>query len=95
LVRKWCEHLTKAIYQISTHRAIPPQYERETGNNLILLLNTIPNFPRIDFDYINDSINFGVQPSHDDPEWTSPDKNSIIHRMDRLKQIARNHNVDL
>ena len=95
LIRKWCEHLTKAIFQISTSRAIPPQYESATGSYLISLLRTIPGFSEADFTYINDSINFGVQPSHDDPEWTSPDKDSIIHRMDRLKQIARNHNVDL
>ncbi len=95
LIRKWCEHLTKAIFQISTGRAIPPQYESATGSYLISLLCTIPGFSEADFTYINDSINFGVQPSHDDPEWTSPDKDSIIHRMDRLKQIARNHNLDL
>lgn len=95
LIRKWCEHLTKAIFQISTGRAISPQYESATGSYLISLLCTIPGFSEADFTYINDSINFGVQPSHDDPEWTSPDKDSIIHRIDRLKQIARNHNVDL
>lgn len=95
LIRKWCEHLTKAIFQVSTGRAVPTQYESATGSYLISLLHTIRNFPERDFDYINDSINFGVQPSHDDPEWTPPDKDSIIHRMDRLKQIARNHNVAL
>ena len=95
LIRKWCEHLTKAIFQVSTGRAIPKQYESATGSNLISLLHTIPNFPGRDFTYINDSINFGVQPSHDDPEWTAPSKDSIIQRMDCLKQIARNHNVDL
>jgi len=95
LIRKWCEHLTKAIFQVSTGHVIPIQYESATGSYLISLLHTIPNFPERDFTYINDSINFGVRPSHDDPEWTPPDKDSIIHRMDRLKQIARNHNVDL
>jgi len=95
LIRKWCEHLTKAIFQISTGRSIPTQYERATGSRLISLLNTIPNFSEMDFAYINDSISFGDQPSHDDPEWAPPDKDLIIQRMDRLKQIARNHNVDL
>jgi len=95
LIRKFCEHLTKAIFQISTGRSIPSQYESKTGYNLISLLNTIPNFPESDFTYINDSINFGVQPSHDDPEWSPPNKDLIIHRMDQLKQISRNHNVDL
>jgi len=95
LIRKWCEHLAKAIFQIYTRSGIPQQYESRTGYNLILILQTIHGFPQEDFSYINDSINFGVRPSHDDPEWTPPDKDSIIHRMDRLKQIARNHNVDL
>lgn len=94
-LRTFVEHIIKAMYQAETGQAVPLEYEDRTGSDLVILLESIPRFPRPDLDYIRESIMFGVQPSHDDPEWHPPDTHTIAQRMDRLEQIGRNHGLNI
>lgn len=93
-LRTFVEHIVKAIYQAETGK-FPPEYEDRTGPNLVILLESIPRFPRPELDYIRESLMFGVKPSHDDPTWHPPDTTTIAQRMDRLEQIGRNHGLKI
>ncbi|HUT54062.1 MAG TPA: AAA family ATPase [bacterium] len=94
-MRSLIEHLIRAIYQAKTGKLVPLEYESRTGEDLLILLEKLPGFPRPDIDYLRESLSFGCKPSHDDPEWSCPDNTVISQRMNRLEQICRNNGLNV
>lgn len=88
-MRRFNEHLCKAIYQSCTGTRIPIGYEDASGSDLVVLVESLGVLSGADLDLVRDTVYFGTPPSHDDPEWAAPNTRSIALRMDQLERIAR------